>query len=484
MTISWSMILGVIYAINLMTALFTVFRQRRDIAAMWAWLLVLLLLPVIGFIFYAFFGRQLPKNKLFKVDNTVQTRLDTILSEQRELLLEPDTSQHPVSRDIAGTMQLFMRANRAFLTRRNRVKLFTDGNSLFDAIIRDINAAQRNVNVEFYTFYNDEIGSAVLSALVARAKAGVTVRVIYDPWGSMGTYRRFFKPLIDAGGYVEPFLARSAILDFRLNFRNHRKIVVVDGEIGYVGGFNIGDQYLGCSKKFGHWRDTHIRIEGAAVFALQSRFVLDWNATSKKAKLADNYVDRDYFPVMAPKGLTSMQIVSSGPDSQLQQIKMGYIRLIQMAKKRLWIQSPYFIPDDGVIEALKIAIMSGVDVRIMVPSMPDHPFVYRATQHFCRDTAEIGAKIYYYGNGFLHAKTMLVDDEVASVGSANMDYRSFKLNFEVNAFLYDKEINTQLAALFEQDMAESTLITPEMFADQSLYLRFKQSVSRLLAPIL
>ncbi len=166
MTISWSMILGVIYAINLMTALFTVFRQRRDIAAMWAWLLVLLLLPVIGFIFYAFFGRQLPKNKLFKVDNTVQTRLDTILSEQRELLLEPDTSQHPVSRDIAGTMQLFMRANRAFLTRRNRVKLFTDGNSLFDAIIRDINAAQRNVNVEFYTFYNDEIGSAVLSALL------------------------------------------------------------------------------------------------------------------------------------------------------------------------------------------------------------------------------------------------------------------------------------------------------------------------------
>lgn len=299
----------------------------------------------------------------------------------------------------------------------------------------------------------------------------------------MGTKREFFKQLRKNGGQAEPFLGvGSNILDSRLNFRDHRKIVVIDGQTGYVGGFNIGDQYLGRSEKFGYWRDTHLRIIGAGTFSLQQRFILDWNATSKVPIV--RY--RQYFLVnkLAKDGNTSLQIVTSGPDSDVEQIKLGYLKMINSAKERLWIQSPYLIPDDSVLDALRIAVKSGVDVRIMIPCKPDHVFVYRASQYYARQLAEAGATIYFYDNGFLHAKTMVADGILASVGSANMDFRSFKLNFEINAFMYDEEISKQLEQLYLEDIQKSTVMTANMFRKQSLWLRFKQTFSRLLSPIL
>ncbi|KRK48579.1 cardiolipin synthase [Secundilactobacillus kimchicus] len=484
MSIDWTLIIEIIYFLNVILAIITVFRQPRDIAAIWAWLLVLLLLPVVGFIMYAFVGRQLPKNKLFRVKSHVQMQLDERLQQQRDAIGNEDLPADLVSNSERALVQMFKTSDQAFLARKNRVKIYTDGKALFHDIIEDIQRATSSVNIEFYTFYNDKIGNEILNLLVKKAKAGVEVRVIYDPWGSMGTYRSFFKPLIEAGGYVEAFLARSAILDFRLNFRDHRKIVVVDGKVGYVGGFNIGDQYLGRKEKFGYWRDTHLRITGSGVFGLQSRFFLDWNATAKAGQLPVDHIEPKYFPLTTVKGDTNLQIVSSGPDSALQQIKMGYIKMIQSAHKTLWIQSPYLIPDDSVLDALRISVMAGVDVRIMIPHMPDHPFVYRATQYYAHQLAKQGVKIYYYEAGFLHAKTMVIDGRIASVGSANMDYRSYKLNFEINAFLYDEKLAQQLADIFEMDMRKSRRITAEMFDNQSFYLRFKQNFSRLLSPIL
>lgn len=473
-----------IYVINVILAIIIIFRQRRDIVAIWAWLLILFLLPVVGFLIYAFLGRQLPKDKLFKVKSDVQLQLDELLKQQRIELGNEDLPADLVSNSVTSLVQMFVTANHAFLSRKNRVRIIGDGKQLFHEMIEDIERAQSSVHIEFYTFYNDKIGQQIRNLLVRKAKSGVEVRVIYDPFGSLGTYRSFFKPLLEAGGYAEPFLARSALVDFRLNFRDHRKIVVVDGKIGYVGGFNIGDQYLSRDPKFGYWRDTHLRITGSGVFGLQGRFVLDWNATANQGQLPADRIEPRYFPLTRVKGDTNMQIVSSGPDSEMQQIKMGYIKLIQSAKQRVWIQTPYLIPDDSVMDALRIAAMSGVDVRIMIPNKPDHPFVYHATQFFAHELARIGVKIYYYDRGFMHSKTMVVDDRIASVGSANLDYRSFKLNFEVNAFLYDEKLAVQLAALFEQDMRVSRLITAEMFDQQSLYLRFKQSFCRLLSPIL
>lgn len=486
MNIDWSSIFNIIVVVNAIFAIITVFREKRDIAAIWAWLLVLVFLPVAGFIAYAFLGRKLPKNRLFKLHKHVQMQLDERLKEQRAQLGHSDkTPADEVVRRSRNAVDMFMTTDSAFLSRQNKVRILTNGNDLFHRVIEDIEAAQKSIHIEFYTFYNDRIGNEILDLLVKKAQQGVEVRVIYDSWGSMGTTRKFFQPLLDAGGRAFPFLnTRSVLLDFRINFRDHRKIIVIDGKIGYTGGFNIGDQYLGRKKKFGNWRDTHIRIIGSGVFGLQARFILDWNATCPRDQIDEDEVEAKYFPVTTTKGTVNMQIVSSGPDSDLQQIKMGYIKLITMATKYCWIQSPYLIPDDSVMDALRIAAMSGVDVRIMVPNMPDHPFVYRATQYYARQLSEQGVKIYYYNNGFIHAKTMVIDDEISSVGSANLDYRSFKLNFEINAFIYDQKFSQDMRQIFINDMTVSNLQTAEMFVKQSLWLKFKQTFSRLLSPIL
>lgn len=486
MSIDWQSIFNVIVVVNAVLAIITVFREKRDIAAIWAWLLVLIFLPVIGFIVYAFLGRQLPQNRLFRLHRHVQMQLSDRLAEQRK----QTGNQDPTPADLVAeknqtVVQMFAESDAAFLARKNKVRIFTKGTDLFHRLIEDIEAAKKSIHIEFYTFYNDNIGNEILDLLVRKAKEGVEVRVIYDSWGSLGTTRKFFDPLRQAGGAAYPFLnTHSVILDFRLNFRDHRKIVVIDGAIGYIGGYNIGDQYLGRKKKFGNWRDTHLRIIGSGVFGLQSRFILDWNATSTKDQIAEDKVDPEYFPVTTTKGLVNMQIVSSGPNSDMQQIKMGYIKMIMEAKQYCWIQTPYLIPDDSVLDALRIAAKSGVDVRIMIPSMPDHAFVYRATQYYAHQLANEGIKIYYYDNGFLHAKTMVIDGEIASVGSANLDYRSFKLNFEINAFMYDQKLADELTAIYQNDITESTLQTPDMFEQQPLWLKFKQTFSRLLSPIL
>lgn len=486
MNIDWSLLFNIVVVVNAVLAIFTVFREKRDIAAIWAWLLVLVFLPLVGFIAYAFLGRKLPRNRLFKLHKHVQMQLDERLNEQRKQLgHNAKTPADEVVQRSRTAVDMFMTTDAAFLSRQNKVHIFTNGNDLFHRVIEDIEGAKKSIHIEFYTFYNDQIGKEILNLLVQKAKQGVEVRVIYDSWGSMGTTRKFFQPLVDAGGFAYPFLnTRSVLLDFRINFRDHRKIIVVDGTIGYTGGFNIGDQYLGRKKKFGNWRDTHIRIIGSGVFGLQARFILDWNATSPRDQIDEEEVEAKYFPVTTTKGNVNMQIVSSGPDSDLQQIKMGYIKLITMATDYCWIQSPYLIPDDSVLDALRIAAMSGVDVRIMVPSMPDHPFVYRATQYYARQLADDGVKIYFYNDGFIHSKTMVIDDEIASVGSANLDYRSFKLNFEINSFIYDQKFSTDMRNIFLNDIDNSTLQTPELFDQQSLWLKFKQTFSRLLSPIL
>ncbi|PIO81111.1 cardiolipin synthase [Pediococcus damnosus] len=479
-------VIELIIAVNLIAAVITVLREKRDIAATWAWLLVLFFLPVVGFIFYSFVGRKLPKNKMFQLKKETKLELELILERQSKELNDDHTEADKVVEDASGMATMFMNADSAFLSHRNRVKLITDGKELFHDMFEDIEKAKKHVHVEFYTFYDDQIGRDVLHLLEKKAKEGVEVRVLWDSWGSMGTKSKFFKHLRELGGYAAPFLGtHSAVTDFRLNFRDHRKIVVIDGQVAYTGGFNIGDQYLGRSKKFGYWRDTHMRIVGSAAYSLQARFVRDWNATDHENPINTVFdPESEYFPVAKVNGNTSLQIVSSGPDSETENIKLGYLKLINSAHRSIWIQSPYLIPDDSVMDALHMAALSGVDVRIMIPHMPDHVFVYRATQYYARQCAKWGIQVYNYDAGFLHAKTMVVDGKLGSVGSANMDFRSFSLNFEVNAFIYDKKIAHELEEIFKDDIQKSTLQTTEMYDNQSWWLKFKQDFSRLLSPIL
>ncbi len=278
------------------------------------------------------------------------------------------------------------------------------------------------------------------------------------------------------------------IINFNLNYRNHRKIVVIDSKVGFIGGNNIGDEYLGKDPKFGYWRDTHLKITGDSVKDLNIRFILDWRYTTKEDLDLDKYFENKTVRLSNSDVCKNigMQIVSSGPDStELDEIKYGYIKMIQKAKKYIYIQTPYFILDKTLTDALKIACFSGVDVRIMIPSKPDHPFVYWASSSYAGELLKYGAKLFNYDhNAFLHAKTIVVDDCVCSIGTANFDIRSFELNFEINAFMYSSQVAKKQRAIFENDILKSKEITLDTYNSRSRYMRLKESISRLLSPIL
>ncbi|KRM33249.1 cardiolipin synthetase [Agrilactobacillus composti DSM 18527 = JCM 14202] len=478
----------VILVINTVTAMLTVFHRPRNITSTLAWLLALLLLPVVGFLLYAFLGRGIAQENIFDISHQEHIGLarikhmilnDNKLESQRD---NPASTTHRAKLLI----HYFNRTEDSPLTKRNKVKIFTDGEAKFKALFEDIRGAKETIHVEYYSFFNDEIGNEFLRLLEQKAKEGLEVRLIYDPWGSPKANKRWFAPFVALGGEVAPFItSQNLIAKTRLNYHLHRKIVVVDGMTSWTGGFNVGDQYLGRKKKFGYWRDTHIRIVGTASSSLQERFIMDWNASVKHEDQKVSYNEK-YFRTPDPllTGTSNIQVVSDGPDSQEEILKGGTIRAILEAKKSILIQSPYLIPDEPMINALMVAARSGINIKIMIPCMPDHPFIYRATQYYANFLQRLGIEIYIYENGFLHAKTLVIDNEICSVGSMNQDFRSYALNFECNTYIYDSEVSQQLTEIFFDDMLKSTLLTDDMIEHQGRWLKFKQYFSRLLSPIL
>lgn len=476
-------IIGVTLFINFIFAATIIFLERREPTSTWAWILVLFFFPVGGFIIYLLFGRRLRQKHLFRWEGRKKIGIDSLVDYQIEAI-KNNTFEYRLndSEPFRDLIYMHLINNHAVLTQDNKVDIFDDGHEKFETLIQDILAAKTNIHIQYYIFRLDHLGNRILDALVKQAKRGVKVRLLYDEMGSRGVHKRHFKQLLNAGGEVEVFFPSILpLINPRMNYRNHRKLVIIDGRIGYIGGFNIGDEYLGLDKKFGYWRDTHLRLEGSSVHPLQTRFLLDWNQASDGKDL--QYEDH-FFPIISRKGEVGLQIVSSGPDSDWEQIKNGYLKLINMAKKYIYIQTPYFIPDDSFMDAVRIACLSGIDVRIMIPNKPDHMFVYWATYSYVGELIQAGARIYIYDNGFLHAKMIVIDDEASTVGTANIDSRSFKLNFEVNAFIYDRNVSHQLAELFERDMLYSHELTPKIYEERSRVIKMKESISRLLSPIL
>ncbi|MBS4200362.1 cardiolipin synthase [Bacillus sp. FJAT-49732] len=477
-----AVLLSIFLLLNIVLAGFVVFLERRDAGATWAWLLVLFFIPVAGFVLYLIFGQNLSRRKIFEWKDTNKIGIMEITKYQIELLQKGEFvfNDNRTSR-YQDLIYMLLVNDRAVLTQDNHVEIFTDGEHKFQSLLDDIKNAKEHIHIVYYIIRNDRLGKELLHTLTKKAKEGVEVKVLYDAMGSRRLPKKFFRPLIEAGGKVSAFFpAILPHLNLQVNFRNHRKLAIIDGEIGYIGGFNIGDEYLGLNKRFGYWRDTHLKISGKAVYAMQTRFILDWNqASATKIR----YEDR-LFPELEPLGATDVQIVSSGPDSEWEQIKFGMIKLISSAKKYIYIQTPYFIPDTSVLDAIKIAALSGVDVRLMIPNKPDHAFVYWATLSNVGELLKTGAKVYIYEKGFIHAKTMVADGKIATVGTANIDVRSFRLNFEVNAFLYDEVLVRKLVDIYKDDMEHSRELTIEEYHNRSLIIRFKESLSRLLSPIL
>jgi cardiolipin synthase len=478
-----SFFLSLLLILNIIFATIVIFQERSDVGTSWAWLLVLFFIPILGFILYLLLGQNLSRKRLFQWEDLQKTGFHQTLENQIAMIRSNQYQfRHLETRNSSDLIYMHLINNQAILTEGNSVEIFTDGQEKFKQLFKDIAGARNDIHLQYYIIKNDQLGRKLIAALTTKAKAGVKVRVLYDDLGSRGLPRHVFKELRESGGRVEVFFpSKFRFINLRMNFRNHRKLTIIDGEIGYVGGFNVGDEYLGLNTKFGYWRDTHLRIQGMAVYAMQTRFILDWNQASR-------HHDVSYVPNLYPEdisdGNVDIQIVTSGPDSEFEQIKNGYIKMIMSAKKSIFIQTPYFIPDSSLLDALRIACLSGVEVNIMIPNKPDHPFVYWATLSHIGELLKTGAKVYIYNNGFIHAKTIVVDEKISSVGTANIDVRSFKLNFEVNAFLYDEGISSKLTIIFKEDMLVSKLLTLEEYQQRSLEMRFKESISRLLSPIL
>ncbi|GIN39694.1 cardiolipin synthase [Heyndrickxia oleronia] len=477
-----TILLAFFFILNFILSGIVIFLERRNIGATWAWLLVLLFIPVAGFIIYLIFGQNLSRRRIFYWKDQEKIGIKEISQRQIDMLRNNKFPFHD-ERTVQYKELVYMLLvnDDAVMSHDNDVEIFIDGDDKFQSLFEDIRKAKDHIHLLYYIVRDDLLGQKLVELLTIKAKEGVTVRFVYDDMGSRRLPRKFFKSLVDAGGQVASFFpAKIPMLNLRVNFRNHRKLAIIDGNIGYIGGFNIGDEYLGLNKRFGYWRDTHLKITGKAVYAMQTRFILDWNQASSKEI---RYEER-YFPDIPSIGYTDVQIVSSGPDSEWEQIKNGYIKMINSAKKYIFMQTPYFIPDDSLLNAIKIAILSGVDVRLMIPNKPDHMFVYWATYSYVGELLKTGAKVYIYDNGFIHAKMLVVDGKIATVGTANIDNRSFRLNFEVNAFLYSHHISKKLEKIYMDDMGKSKELTLEEYLLRPKWIRFKESISRLLSPIL
>ncbi|MFD1927901.1 cardiolipin synthase [Sporosarcina siberiensis] len=477
-----SLTLSIITIVNVLLLAGVLFLERRDVGNTWAWIMVLVFLPIVGFFIYLFLGRNLKQKNFYQLTEEEQNSIASEVEQQLVAMNDSEIQSSVLLKKNAELIRMNLKSASALISYDNDIVIFSDGKEKFDALVEDIKSAKKEINIQYYIIQPDALGRRIRDALTERAKAGVKVRLLYDEVGSKKTSPKFYDELRAAGGEVEVFFpSLFRLVNFRVNNRNHRKLVIIDGEVGYIGGFNVGDEYLGLDKKFGYWRDTHLRITGKAVNHIQIKFILDWHqAGNNKPGEWGEYS----FHIEKNTGTSPVQIVSSGPNSETEHLKNMYIKLILSAKKSVYIQTPYFIPDRSFMDACKIALLSGVDVRIMIPSKPDHPFVYWATWAHVGDLLDYGAEILLYENGFLHAKTIVVDEEVASVGTMNIDSRSFHLNFEVNAIIYDEKVAKQLQELFLKDIELSSELTPERYEERSLLIKFKEGISRLLSPIL
>lgn len=483
----YEIVLTAIYLVNFFVILNLLFREKRGIETTIAWAMILIMIPAFGFILYLLVGRGVAKDNMFKIkeaeDKIIKNNiLDTHIRLEYGDKLNSDIIEH---RDMIYALA---NSNDANFTTNNDLDIYAECNGFFDSLLEELKNAKRYINIQFYIFKDDEIGNKIINILLDKAKEGVEIRLLYDEVGSRLFSDKSIQKLKNSGVKIGAFFPSfMKIINFNLNYRNHRKIVVIDGEIGFIGGNNIGDEYLGKDPKFGNWRDTHLKLTGDCVRDLNIRFILDWRYTTKEDLDLNKYFNEKTLPTREKSNKNiGIQIVSSGPDiTDLDEIKYGYIKMIQKAKKYVYIQSPYFILDNTLLETLKISCLSGVDVRIMIPSKPDHPFVYWASCSYAGELLKFGAKLYTYDeDAFLHAKTIVIDDAICSIGTANMDIRSFSLNFEVNAFIYSSEVAKKQRLIFANDILNSKEITSELYNSRSTSMRIKESISRLLSPVL
>jgi Phosphatidylserine/phosphatidylglycerophosphate/cardiolipin synthases and related enzymes len=471
--------LKLLFRVNIIWIGLVIFLENNNPSRTLAWLLVLVLLPVVGFFLYVLFGRSYRKQKKAKAKILSDSdRMEKAAEIQSSLLeyIDLPNSENPANRRL---MQLLLKNAKAPFSMSNEVTVLTNGLSKFNRLFGAIKRATDHIHLEYFIIKDDHIGNELRELLIEKANEGVKIRVIFDDVGSMGLSRKYINSLKRAGIEVHSFFkVPLPILSRDLNYRNHRKIVVIDGLIGFVGGLNIGDEYIGNSDKFAFWRDTHLEIKGEAVYALQTIFLNDWNYVAGQVVQGVTY-----YPEIKVAKSSLVQIAASGPDSEWKCILQAFYKMISNAVDKIWVTTPYLVPEESILMGLKTAALSGIDVKIIIPSQPDHFFVYWASQANIQQLLEAGVKIYRYKNGFIHSKIMIVDKLVATVGTANLDIRSMEINFEVNAFMYDVDVISRLEEDFIHDIDESIMYELETFKQRGIHRKLMEALGRLVSPL-
>jgi len=467
-------ILMVLYVITVLAVIIVVVGENRNPVKSMAWVLVLVLLPVVGLVVYLIFGRSLRGMKLISRSDLRELRHMSVIAPN------DDVPTH-MSAESQQLMALVNKLVEPHLFVECGIKVFTTGKEKFQALLRDIEAATQYVHVQYFIIENDETGRQLVDLLMRKARQGVQVRVLYDYVGSFYVRPSLLKRMRAAGIEVHPFLELTFMqFALRVNWRNHRKIVVIDGKFGYVGGMNIANRYVTGDKHWLPWRDTHLRLTGQAVAALQYSFAIDWNFTTRK--LLTNNIPQDQ--PTNPTGEPLVQMMSSGPTNRWNNISFVFFKAITLAKRQVYIQTPYFLPSDSLLKALQSAALSGVDVRIMIPRRPDSMMLRLATGSYIKECLLAGIKVYFYEPTVMHAKVVIVDDEFVTTGSTNFDFRSFEHNFEFNTLVYSKAFNQQMRTVFEADMDQCTRLSLGKWKQRPLLQKALESIVRLISPIL
>jgi cardiolipin synthase len=491
------------YALNALMIIFLLFFEENNSVHRFTWILLLGFLPLVGVLCYILFSgnfftrtkrmlraNQKANNHFAKTIETQERNLDTIMQSGRSEVLE----------DYGSLIRMNMRYGRSPLLSKNSVRLFRTGEEKFQALFAEIQRAKESVHLSYFIINNDETGKELIRILARKASEGVTVRFLYDHVGSLFTSRKLFKPLIRAGGKVSRFFPLSLINPFSINYRNHRKIVVIDGMCGYFGGMNVGDEYANRNNARNYfWRDLHVRITGPAVRMLQKQFLVDWyTSTIDESSLLEKLPIESFFPESAghltneevpfpPDGETrnvAMQVVTAGPDdNRNDEIRDAMIHMITRAKKSVYIESPYFTPDESFRMALKIAALSGIDVQIIVPGQWDKWYCRLAAMPYVSELMSYGVRFWFY-NGFIHSKMLVIDNIISTIGSTNMDTRSFSLHFELNAFFYSDEFGQRCGHIFMENRAESREVTEDFFRSASIFRKGLWNFFKLFAPLM
>ena len=468
-------VMGILYCIYCIIAILVMVKvvlNNRDTFKTLAWMLVFLFLPFFGLVLYFFFGRDTRRKKIIggRMLNQIQ---------QRRQLCATEGDTMDVSSEYEPLVSFFENSASASLASAESVKALSSMHEFARMLLEEIEGAKEHVHVQFYIFEDDCFGNKLRDALIAKARQGVEVRVIYDSVGCWNVKREFFEGMRCAGVYVESFLrVRFPLFTNKVNYRNHRKVVVIDGKVGFVGGCNIADRYLeGCA--WGKWRDTMLFVKGTAVHGLQASFLVDWYFSNRTLVSG-----KRYFPISQAGVGPLMQVVQSNPVGDVRTIMIGFIKALATARNYVYLQTPYFMPDESFVQALKGAALSGVDVRIMIPERSDSRITDYAARSYFKDLLKSGVKIYLYKGGMLHCKTFICDDALSSVGSVNLDFRSFYYNFEVSAFVYGKDVATTLKSDFLEDAKECRILSMGEINGRSFKERCLESFSRLFSPLL